>query len=145
MEFREEQEAFPSGNEASETLARGMSRKHLKPMAASFISEPIVPVEASFDTGGMARGEPGLPQKFRWRKKEFIVEEVLERWKEHGDCRHGSGERYVRKHGYRVRTTDGTVMKLYFQRSAGLGKLPIKSRWWIHSVVEGHRQASLPA
>jgi len=103
-------------------------------MPASFISEPILPVEASFDAAGMARGEPGLPRKFRWRKKEFIVEEVLEQWKEHGDCRHGSGERYVRKHGYRVRTTDGATMKLYFQRSVGRGKLPTKSRWWIHSI-----------
>jgi len=103
-------------------------------MTTSFVSEPIVPVEASFDTAGMARGEPGLPRKFRWRKKEFVVAEVLERWKEQGDCRHGSGERYVRKHGYRVRTADGTVMKLYFQRSVGRGKLPIKSRWWIHSI-----------
>jgi Family of unknown function (DUF6504) len=103
-------------------------------MPSSFISEPIVPVEASFDTGGMARGEPGLPQKFRWRKKEFIVAEVLEQWKEHGDCRHGSGERYVRKHGCRVRTADGTVMQLYFQRSVGRGKLPTKSRWWIQSI-----------
>jgi hypothetical protein len=105
-------------------------------MPGSFVSEPIVPVEASFDPAGMARGEPGLPQKFRWRKKEFVVAEVLERWKEHGDCRHGSGERYVRKHGYRVRTTDGTVMKLYFQRSQGRGKLPTKSRWWIQSVED---------
>jgi phosphoribosylglycinamide formyltransferase-1 len=103
-------------------------------MPSSFISEPILPVEASFDTGGMARGEPGLPRKFRWRKKEFIVAEVLERWKEHGDCRHGSGERYVRKHGYRVRTAEGSVFRLYFQRSMGRGKLPAKSRWWIHSI-----------
>lgn len=103
-------------------------------MPSSFISESIVPVEASFDTAGMARGEPGLPRKFRWRKKEFIVAEVLERWKEHGDCRHGSGERYVRKHGYRVRTTDGAVFRIYFQRSQGRGKLPAKSRWWIHSM-----------
>jgi len=103
-------------------------------MPSSFISEPILPVEASFDTSGMARGEPGLPRKFRWRQKEFMVEEVLEQWKEHGDCRHGSGERYVRKHGYRVRTTDGAVMKLYFQRSAGRGKLPITSRWRIQSI-----------
>ena len=64
-------------------------------MPASFISEPIRPVEGGFDTGGMARGEPGLPHKFHWRKKEYVVAEVLERWKEHGDCRHGSGERYV--------------------------------------------------
>jgi hypothetical protein len=102
----------------------------------SFISEPILPVEGNFDTGGMARGEPGLPRKFRWRKKEFIVAEVLERWKEHGDCRHGSGERYVRKYGYRIRTVDEIVMNLYFQRSRGRGKLPIKSRWWIQSIED---------
>jgi hypothetical protein len=105
-------------------------------VATSFISEPIVPVDASFDTGGMAQGEPGLPQKFRWRNKEFMVAEVLERWKEHGDCRHGSGERYVRKHGYRIRTVDGPVMRLYFHRSSGRGKLSGKSRWWIQSVEE---------
>jgi hypothetical protein len=72
----------------------------------------------------MARGEPGLPQKFRWRQKEFMVAEVLEQWKDHGNCRNGSGERYVRKHGYRIRTADGTVMILYFQRSAGRGSFP---------------------
>jgi hypothetical protein len=105
-------------------------------MPCSFVSEAIVPVDASFDTGGMAQGEPGLPQRFRWRKNEYAVAEVLERWKEHGDCRHGSGERYVRKHGYRVRTTNGTAMNLYFQRSAGRGKLPAKSRWWIHSIED---------
>jgi len=103
-------------------------------MPVSFISEPITPVEASFDTSGMARGEPGLPQKFRWRKKEYVVAEVLERAKEHGDCRHGSGERYVRRHSYRIRTTDGTVMNLYFQRSAFRAKLSPKTRWWIQSI-----------
>src|SRR5271170_913428 len=103
-------------------------------MAASFISEPIIPIEASFDTSGMARGEPGLPQKFRWRKKEFVVAEVLERWKEQGDCAHGSGERYVRRHGFRVRTGDGAVFRLYFQRSFGRGKSRAAHRWWIRSV-----------
>jgi hypothetical protein len=102
-------------------------------VAVSFISEPIAPLEASFDTRGMARGEPGLPQKFRWRKNEFVVAEVLEQAKAHGSCRHGSGEHYVRRHSYRVRTIDGTIMNLYFQRSAGRGKLAA-ARWWIQSV-----------
>ncbi len=104
-------------------------------MPASFISEAITPLHASFDTSGMAQGEPGLPQKFRWRQKEFAVAEVLERWKEHGNCRHGSGERYFRKHGFAIRTTDGTHMKLYFQRSMTKGKLG-KSRWWIQSIED---------
>jgi len=102
--------------------------------APSFVSEPITPLDASFDTDGMAQGEPGLPRKFRWRKKEFAVAGVLEKWKEHGDCAHGSGERYVRRHGYRVQTTDGTVFRLYFQRSFGRGKFQTRSRWWIHSI-----------
>jgi phosphoribosylglycinamide formyltransferase-1 len=103
-------------------------------MPASFVSEPITPLNASFDPAGMARGEPGLPHQFRWRKKEFTVARVLEQWKDHGDCAHGSGERYVRRHGYRIETTDGTIMRLYFQRSFGRGKFTRTSRWRIQSV-----------
>ena len=105
-------------------------------MPTSFISEPIEPVDASFDAAGMARGEPGLPRMFRWRDKEFLVAEVLEQWKDHGDCRNGSGERYVRKHGYRVRTTEGAIFRLYFQRSVGRGKIRGTQRWWIHSIED---------
>lgn len=104
-------------------------------MPTSFISEPITPVDASFDTAGMARGEPGLPLKFRWRKKEYDVTELLEQSKGHGECRNGSGERYVRRHDYRVRTAQGLVFRLYFQRSIGRGKMP-KARWWIHSIED---------
>jgi hypothetical protein len=100
---------------------------------SSFISEPITPLGASFDAEAMSPGEPGLPQRFRWRKRDFAVTEVLGRWKDHGDCRNGSGERYVRKHGFRVRTEDGTVFRLYFQRSVGRGRLG-PARWWVLSV-----------
>jgi hypothetical protein len=103
-------------------------------MSASFVSETITPVASSFDTGGMARGEPGVPRLFRWRKKNYAVAEILEAWKEHGDCAHGSGERYVRKHGFRIRTTDGIVLRLYFRRSFGRGRVTTRSRWWIHSI-----------
>jgi hypothetical protein len=103
-------------------------------MPTSFVSEPIIPVPGTFDTAGMSRGEPGLPGKFRWRRAEFAVAQELDRWREHGDCRNGSGERYVRKHGYRIRTEDGFIMRLYFQRSVGRGKLAPKARWWLHSI-----------
>ncbi len=104
-------------------------------MATSFISEPITPVDASFDTAGMARGEPGLPLKFRWRKKEYDVTAVIEKGKGHGDCRNGSGERYVRRHDFRVRTAQGLVFRLYFQRTVGRGQTG-KSRWWVHSIED---------
>jgi len=102
-------------------------------MPASFISEPITPLDQSFDPSGMARGEPGLPHKFRWRKQEFSVARILEQGKDHGNCAHGSGERYVRKHTYLIQTTDGSVMNLYFQRSFGRGK-PSATRWWLQSI-----------
>jgi hypothetical protein len=104
------------------------------PATSTFVSEPLTPLDQSFDADRMAQGEPGLPHIFRWRKQEWRVGEVLEQWKEHGDCTHGSGERYVRKHVYRVRMTNGWVLRLYFQRSFGRRKFRIKSRWWVQSV-----------
>ena len=104
--------------------------------AASFVSEPITVLDASFDTAGMARGEAGLPHKFRWRGKDYAVDAVLEQGKQYGSCTHGSGERYVRRHSYRVRTTDGTVFRLYFLRSFGRGKFQMRRRWRIQSVEE---------
>jgi hypothetical protein len=110
----------------------------------SFVSEPITVLNCSFDTAGMACGEPGLPQQFRWRKTDYTVADVLEKWKEHGDCSNGSGERYVRRHAYRVRATDGTVLNLYCIRSFGRGKAQTKSRWWLRSVELPEAQ-SVPA
>ena len=48
-------------------------------MGEEFVSELIRPVAGSFDVGGMARGEPGLPSRFMWRDKEYAVAEVLEK------------------------------------------------------------------
>ena len=98
-----------------------------------FVSEPIEPVEGSFDTAGMACGEPGLPRRFRWRGTEYEVSRVLEKWKTAGDCRGGSGERYVRKHWYRVNTTDGAEMELYFERQQRPGRG--KKRWWLLAII----------
>jgi Family of unknown function (DUF6504) len=62
-------------------------------MKETFVGEGITPVGMSFSLSPMAMGKPGLPQKFSWNGKSFSVLEVLEEWKEAGDCRHGSGER----------------------------------------------------
>ena len=107
-------------------------------MPASFVSEAITPLDQSFDTSAMARGEPGLPQLFRWRDKDYQIAEVLQRWKVHGPCAHGSGERYLRKHAYRVRTTDGSILQISFQRSFGRGKFQARRRWWVLSVTSAN-------
>jgi len=95
-----------------------------------FISEPITPVPGTFDTAAMARGEPGLPSRFRWRGREYEVAQVLHTSKTTSPCTHGSPEKYVRKHVYRVRTTDGTEMEIYFDRHPRV-KADRKRRWWI--------------
>jgi len=99
----------------------------------TFIGQAITPLDTSFATGAMAGGASGLPARFSWRGKRFAVAEVLETWKEAGDCRHGSGERYVRKHWYRIRTDEGVVMRIYFERQARCGS---RARWRLYSLVD---------
>ena len=59
---------------------------------------------------------------------------MLERWKDTGPCTSGGGEKYLRKHWFRVRTTDGREMKLYFERQARRGSRQT-SRWWLYTVA----------
>ena len=99
-----------------------------------FVSESITPVEGSFVTSPMAAGEPGLPLRFRWRDTEYEVAEVLDTWKTTGACHHGSPEQYVRKHWFRVETTDGTRFEIYFDRQPR--SRHTKQRWWLASIME---------
>lgn len=97
----------------------------------TFISEAITPVGQSFSVESMAMGNPGLPREFSWNGQPFSILEVVEQWKESGDCRHGSGERYIRKHWFRIRTSNGLEMKIYFERqkrSSG------GARWRLYSA-----------
>lgn len=71
-------------------------------MKEQFICEPIKPVSSTMDTRPMSLGEPGLPGKFIWREGEYAVDQVLEKWKETSNCTHGSRERYVRKHWFKI-------------------------------------------
>jgi len=96
-----------------------------------FVGEAIEPVAGTMDNRRMARGEPGLPKRFVWRGQE--VAEVLEQWKQTGPCTSGSDEQYVRKHWYRVRTTAGAEMNLYFERQPRSTR-ERKVRWWLHTA-----------
>ncbi len=88
----------------------------------------------------MGRGEPGLPEWFLWRDREVVVAEVLEVWKESRPERHTVGELYLRKHWYRIRADDGSVLTIYFERQARV-KSQAKKRWWLYTIAE----ASPPA
>jgi hypothetical protein len=100
-------------------------------MKETFIGEGIKPEDVSFSASATAMGKPGLPREFSWKGKKFSVIEVLEEWKEAGDCRHGSGERYVRKHWFRIKTGEDQEMKIYFERQS---RSSGGSRWRLYSV-----------
>lgn len=102
-------------------------------MKKEFVSEPIHPVVGTAIASGMAKGEPGLPTKFVWRDTEYVLDEVLKSWKQSGPCRSGSNERYLRKHWFTIRTTDGLVMDIYFDRQAR-SKRQAKTRWWLYTI-----------
>ena len=93
----------------------GFGVKVTQAMREELISERLEPVMAAVDA-------------------EYTVAEVLEEWKETGPCHHGSGERYVRKHWFRLRMASGEEMKLYFERHARSAK-QMKQRWWLYTVA----------
>ena len=103
-------------------------------MREHLISECLVPVLTEVDAHRIVIGAPVLPTRFLWRGTEYRVTEVLEQWKETGPCRHGSGERYVRKHWYRLRMATGEEMKIYFDRHARSTQQRTQ-RWWLFTVA----------
>ena len=96
----------------------------------TFVGEPITPAPEAMEAS--APGEPALPRRFVWRGAEHTIAEVVRKWKDTGPCRHGSGERYVRKHWYEIRTADGREMKIYFERRARRGHIG-EARWWLYT------------
>jgi phosphoribosylglycinamide formyltransferase-1 len=103
-------------------------------MEPQLISEPLKAITGELSGWQSAAGEPLLPAKFIWRGAEYAVGEVLENWKETGACTHGSGERYVRKHWFRIRTANGEEMKIYFERRPRSAR-ETKLRWWLYTFT----------
>ena len=98
-----------------------------------FVSEALTPVAGTSDATGMARGEPGLPERFTWREREYRIAGVIRQWKSSGPCRHGSSEMYLRRHWYKIVTDPPMTMTIYCDRQAKNRKRP-KARWWIYTI-----------
>jgi hypothetical protein len=99
-----------------------------------FVSEPIQPRRQTFDLGSMGRGEPGLPRGFTWRGHSYEIAEKIKAWK-HSEPEGGrsAGQRYLRRHYYRLRMSDGSIWTVYFTRQPP-GSGPAKSRWFLYTV-----------
>ncbi|MBU0640491.1 MAG: hypothetical protein KKB50_16635 [Planctomycetes bacterium] len=101
---------------------------------ADFISEPIVPQTHTGDTAAMGRGEPGLPRAFAWREAVSSVVETLQGWKQsQPEGGRPGGERYLRRHYYRLRMSDDSIWTVYFIRHTPKSGSP-KQRWFLYSI-----------
>ncbi len=100
-----------------------------------FISEPLEPF-GDFDTAAMATGVPGLPDGFRWRDEAYTIARCLETWKQSGSERGRlHGERYLRRHYYRLLMSDGAEWTVYFVRNAPPGRRSAP-RWFLYGVTD---------
>lgn len=107
-------------------------------MAERLVSEPLQPVVATCDTSRMSMGEPGLPRQFIWRERLVEITAVLRSWQETGPCRHGSSDRYVRKHWYEVATVADGTMIIYFAKPARGGRKGMG--WQLFSIDDAPTQ-----
>jgi len=107
-------------------------RKGNNRMREEFVGENIEPVHGTI--AAAATGAPGLPGKFVWRDIEYSALDVLQTWKETSRCTHGSGEKYVSKHWFKIKVDDGRTMKIYFERQARRGSGG-KRRWRLYSIA----------
>ena len=102
-------------------------------MAGRFIGEPIVPDPEALVAVQVRPGEPAMPTRFTWRDEEQVVAEVLEAWADTRPGRGGGKGAYRGRHWFRVRTEDGLVMRLYFERHPR-SKAQAKQRWWLYCI-----------
>jgi hypothetical protein len=112
------------------------------PLAAShFIAEPIT---VEFDEAPLLEKDPHCPNRFVWRDRAFSVTELVSEW--HSYERHNKmaenmrpahlraasrrGSWGVGRSCFRVRTTDGRVFDLYYDRSPSAGDR--KGGWFLY-------------
>lgn len=104
-----------------------------------FVSEAIVPVAGTSDAAAMATGVPGLPRGFVWREQTHEIVACLETWKRsEPEGGRADGERYLRRHYYRLRVSDGMVWIVYFLRQRPRSG-SAKRRWFLYSIERGIR------
>ena len=101
--------------------------------SAEFISESVVPDSGTFDTAAMATGQAGLPTGFTWRNRHYQIVGVESQWKASESWNHAAGERYYRRHYWRVRVHSGQTFTLYTVRKTKSGE-SARKRWWLYSI-----------
>jgi len=80
-------------------------------------------------------GEVKAPVSFRVDEREYVISEIIAAWPDHGfGPSTGRGKRWwQRRHRnyYRVKTTEGEVFEIYYDRGTSL-KYPERRKWFLH-------------
>jgi hypothetical protein len=103
-----------------------------------FVGEALVPSEEWVDSPALSRGEPALPQRFRWHDDELAIAGVRRTWRSTTTDR---GDTYLARHWYEATLRDGRVAVVYFDRKARRSA----SRWWLYTISEGDAEAEREA
>ena len=112
----------------------------LKPF--NFINEPI---DVHFDQAPALEKKPGAPDGFAWRGQTYRILELLSEWHDyqrrgrmarnmqpqHASVASGRGSWGVGQDYYRVRTDDGRIFELYYDR-APKGSDQRKGAWFLY-------------
>jgi hypothetical protein len=93
-----------------------------------FVSEPLAPSDEWRDSPALSRGEPALPQRFRWHDDDLVIAGVSRTWRSTNTDR---GDVYLARHWYETTLDDGRVAVIYFDRKARAGQ----SRWWLYTIA----------
>ena len=80
-------------------------------------------------------GEVKVPTSFRVDDREYVISEIIAAWPDHGfGPSTARGKRWwQRRHRnyYRVKTTEGEVFEIYYDRGTSL-KYPERRKWFLH-------------
>jgi hypothetical protein len=94
------------------------------------VLEAVTPEPGSFDAAAMARGVPGVPRRFAWRGRTYVVAAVLGGRRETENYSGTPRDTYAKRHVVRVRTESGEVMVLSATRGTP-GRAP---RWILREI-----------
>ena len=80
-------------------------------------------------------GEVKVPVSFRLDEREYVISDIIEAWPDYGfgqsPLRHRKW--WLRRHRnyYRVKTTQGDIFEIYYDRGTSL-KHPERKKWFLH-------------
>ena len=81
-------------------------------------------------------GEVKVPVSFRLGEREYVISEIIDAWPDHGFGPSTAPRKrrwWQRRHRnyYRVKTTEGEVFEIYYDRGTSL-KHPERKKWILH-------------